>query len=72
MSQMIFKCAAEDEHLLGRLGVAVVTQWSALSSEIHDGILREATMTFDADNQTTSLREQLIIFIRKHQDPGKT
>jgi hypothetical protein len=56
----------DEEHLLRRLGGALVVQWGSLSEVNRELLLSQATLIGDRED-TTQLREQLKLFIEKHQ-----
>jgi hypothetical protein len=55
-----------DEHILRRLGAALVVQWDALSEPQQKIILDQATMMADRV-ETVQLRQQIEIFIEDHK-----
>ena len=55
-----------DEHIVRRLGWAVLTQWPNLPVEVRETILQQAVFVDDR-YQTTHLNEQIAIFIRQHE-----
>jgi hypothetical protein len=57
---------AFEEHLLRRLGGAIVVNWSALNPLQQEVVLTQAVLMDDREG-TLLLREQLEIFIRKHK-----
>ena len=54
-----------DEHLVRRLGSALVAEWHNLTDEQRDRMIEQATHTFDRE-PTTQLKQQLEAFVRKH------
>jgi hypothetical protein len=55
-----------EEHLLRRLGGAIVVNWGALNPLQQEVVLAQAVLMDDREG-TFLLREQLEIFIRKHK-----
>lgn len=62
----VLECSPEDEHVLRRLGGAVVAQWGALSPGVRDLLVRQATLMHDGD-ANTGLEFQIQKFIRDRQ-----
>ncbi len=58
--------ADEDEHILRRLGGAVVVQWRSLPQDVRDTLLEQAVYINDR-TPAVQLKEQIESFIRKHQ-----
>jgi hypothetical protein len=58
-----------EEHILRRLGGAVVTQWSALPSNVQKLLLGQATFMSDR-YETVQLESQIRLFIQSNQDEG--
>ncbi len=56
----------DDEHILRRLGGAVVLQWDKLAPEAQKLILDQANFVHDR-HQTVQLRQQLGSFIKGHK-----
>jgi hypothetical protein len=56
----------DEEHILRRLGAALVVQWDGLSEIQREILLAQAVMMTDRV-QTVQLREQIKIFINKHK-----
>jgi hypothetical protein len=61
------RCRPEDEHILRRLGAAVLIVWDSLSNEVQSRLVREATFMMDRETKHTSLEHQIKAFIRKHK-----
>jgi hypothetical protein len=62
----MLECGEEDEHILRRLGGAVVVQWARLPDAMRDLLVEQATLMWDRYD-TVQLRQQIELFIRKHQ-----
>jgi hypothetical protein len=58
---------SSDDHIIRRLGWAVVRQWSHLPSDAKE-IIREQAVFTEIGAPTTQLNEQIKAFIRKHGD----
>jgi len=56
----------DEEHILRRLGGAVVVQWDALPEDIRERLINQATNMSDR-YQTVQLRQQIEMFIEKRQ-----
>lgn len=54
-----------DEHIITRLGWAVVRQWASLPGDARGLILEQAVFT-EGKEPTVQLNEQIKLFIRKH------
>lgn len=54
-----------DEHIIRRLGWAVIRQWANLPEDVKQRIREQAVFTEDR-YQTSQLSEQINIFLRKH------
>ena len=59
--------ADDDEHLLRRLGAAVVKHWELLSAQDRELILDQATMTTDAKDSSVQLRQLLESMINQQR-----
>jgi hypothetical protein len=57
-----------EQGIIHRLATAVIVQWSGFDQKTKDGLLREACLAVDQASATTSLQEQILAFIRKHQE----
>jgi hypothetical protein len=55
-----------DEHILRRLGSALVVHWETLNEIQRETLLSQAIMMGDRD-ETVQLREQINLFIKKHK-----
>jgi hypothetical protein len=53
------------EHIIRRLGWAVVRQWSSLPDDVQERIREQAVFTEDK-YATVQLNEQIKAFLRKH------
>jgi hypothetical protein len=60
----IFDCPTNDEHIVRRLGKAVVLQWDALPGPVQDLILKQAVLMHD-QQRVLQLRQKIKAFIRK-------
>ena len=56
-----------DEHILRRLGGAVVVQWANLPDDVRTLLVEQATFMLDR-HQTVQLKQQIQAFIRDHQE----
>ncbi len=56
---------SDDEHIVRRLGWAIVKQWQQLPKEAAELIIRQANVVEDR-YQTVQLNEQIRAFIEKH------
>ena len=57
-----------DDHVIRRLGWAVVRQWAHLPSDVQERILSQAIFV-DDEYKTVQLQEQIRIFVREHSAP---
>lgn len=62
----ILDCPNDEEHIIRRLGTAVVLQWSSLPKEVQGRLLQQAVFVHDR-YQTVQLQEQISMFISKHK-----
>ena len=60
-----FKYPAEDEHLVRRLGSALLACWGTLSPEQRDRILAEALTAWDREYHVPALEKKLETFLRR-------
>jgi hypothetical protein len=60
------KYEPSDEHILRRLGGALVVHWDTLNELQRETLLSQAIMMGDRD-ETVQLREQIALFIKKHK-----
>jgi len=60
----ILECAESDEHIVRRLGKAVVVQWDALPVDVQDQLLKQAVLMYDKQ-RTLQLRQKIKAFIQK-------
>jgi hypothetical protein len=56
----------DQEHILRRLGGAVVAQWGALPTEVQDLILMQAPLIYDRD-ECSQVYQDIDAFIQVHQ-----
>lgn len=56
----------EDEHILRRLGSAVIIQWPDLPEQVRN-LLEEQAVFVNDKHGTVQLPQQIRIFIEKHQ-----
>lgn len=61
------KCDESEEHILRRLGGAVVVQWDNLPKEVRDLLVEQATFVEDR-HVTVQLQQQIKAFIKDHKD----
>jgi hypothetical protein len=57
-----------EQETIRRIATAVVAQWNGFDQNTKDGLLREACLAFDPIARTASKHEQILAFIRKHQE----
>jgi hypothetical protein len=62
----INKYGSDEEDIVRRLLTALVSQWEELPPAVQDLLLRKACLGFKLASVTTSLREQMKVFIQKH------
>jgi hypothetical protein len=62
----IIKYGIDEEDIVRRLLTALVSQWDELPPAVQDLLLRKACLGFKPASATTSLREQIKVFIQKH------
>src|SRR3954471_24717428 len=62
----IINCREDEEHVVRRLGKAVVAQWSALPEPVRDRLLQQATCIHDK-SLTVQVEQQIEAFIKKNQ-----
>jgi hypothetical protein len=62
----IIKYGSDEEDIARRLLTALVSQWDELPPVVQDLLLRKACLGFKPASATTSLREQMKVFIQKH------
>ena len=67
----ILDCPAKDEHIVRRLGKAVVVQWDALPGAVQDLILKQAVLMHDK-HRVLQLRHKIREFIRNWKVVEKT
>jgi hypothetical protein len=60
----ILNCPEGDEHIVRRLGKAVVILWDELPKQIQDQILKQAVLMHDRD-RSLQLRQKIKGFIQK-------
>ena len=60
----ISKYGSDEEDIGRRLLTALVSQWDELPPAVQDLLLRKACLGFKPASATTSLREQIKIFIQ--------
>ena len=60
-----FKYPAEDEHLVRRLGSALLACWGTLSPDQRDRILAEALTVWDREYHVPALEKKLEVFLRR-------
>jgi hypothetical protein len=64
----VIESGPDNQEIIRRLATAVVAQWHKLDQPTKDGLLKEACLAEDPASKTTSLNEQILTFIRKHQE----
>jgi len=62
----VIESTSDNQEVIRRLATAVVAEWQNLDQVTKDDLLREACFALDPD--TISLREQILAFIKKHQE----
>lgn len=60
-----FEYEPNEEHLVRRLGAALVIQWMSLPTDVQSRLLSQAGLVEDRE-PTVQLRQQLELFIAKH------
>jgi hypothetical protein len=66
----VISCTDGEEHVVRRLGKAVVAQWDHLPQAIRDRLMEQAVCMQDREGDV-QVREQILTFILKHQGaPG--
>lgn len=60
----ILDCPESDEHIVRRLGKAVVVQWDSLPKPIQDQLVKQAALIHDRE-RTLQLRQKIKAFIQK-------
>ncbi len=60
-----FKYPAEDEHLVRRLGSALLACWGILSPEQRERIFAEALTVWDREYHVPALEKKLEAFLRR-------
>jgi hypothetical protein len=68
MAMKVIESTPDNQEVIRRLATAVVAQWQNLDQVTKDDLLREACFALDPDLKTISLREQILAFIKKHQE----
>ena len=69
--RVIIEDDLNDQEIIRRLATAVVAQWNRLDQTTKDGLLREACFASDPASKITSLYEQILAFIQKHQEAAR-
>jgi hypothetical protein len=65
----VIESTSDNQEAIRRLATAVVAEWQKLDQATKDGLLREACFAFDPNTQKrTWLRDQILAFIKKHQE----
>jgi hypothetical protein len=69
----VIECAPEEEHLLLRLGWAVIAQWDALSEDARKRLVRQAVLTIGnkPEFEPVQMQQQMEEFLREHTDYGE-
>ena len=62
----IIPYSIEEEHILRRLGGAVIAQWDAFPESVRTLILSQAPLIYDRDH-SVQLYHQIDAFIQTHQ-----
>ena len=57
-----------DQEIIRRRATAVVAQWNGLDQTTKEGLLREACFSSDPASKITLLYEEILAFVRKHQE----
>ncbi|HTQ13028.1 MAG TPA: hypothetical protein VMH86_04060 [Rhizomicrobium sp.] len=65
----VFKYPSEDECLVRRLGSGVLAAWPALTPEIREKILAEASLAWDREYNVAQLPQKMQALIQRY--PGK-
>jgi hypothetical protein len=61
----IIRYDKDEEHIVRRLGLALVVQWHNLSDDQKDLLIEQATFMHDR-HMTTQLQQQIVAFIGTH------
>jgi hypothetical protein len=64
ISARVLDCAESDEHIVRRLGKAIVVQWDSLPADVQDRLLKQAVLMYDRE-RTLQLRQKIKAFIQK-------
>jgi hypothetical protein len=59
----------EEEHILRRLGAAVITQWNDLPRDVQHGLFDHA-ISMSKAHHTAKLMSQIARFLHNHKDDG--
>jgi hypothetical protein len=65
----ILDCPDSDEHLVRRLGKAVVVQWDNLPADVRDLLLKQAVLMHDR-HRALQLRQKIKAFIEQWKIVG--
>ena len=68
-SKRQFKYPSEDEHMVRRLGSAVLSIWPSLAPDVQQQILNEANLVWDREYGVSGLSGKLETFVKRH--PGR-
>jgi hypothetical protein len=64
----VIKYDDSESEIVRRILTAFVSQWDRMPNPVREALLRDACMASDPASATTSMREQIIGFIRKYGD----
>jgi len=64
----VIESTPDNHEVIRRLATAVVARWQNLDQVTKNDLLREACFAFGPDIKSISLREQILAFIKKHQE----
>ena len=67
----VIESTSDNQEVIRRLATAVVAEWQKLDQATKNDLLREACLCFAFDPNTqkrTWLRDQILAFIKKHQE----
>jgi hypothetical protein len=66
----VFKYPSEDECLVRRLGIGVMSAWAGLPPETREKILSAASHAWDREYQISRLPEKLETLIKRYNSRG--
>lgn len=69
--RVIIEGDPNDHEIIRRLATAVVALWNGLDQNTKDGLLRAACFASDPASKIILLNEEILAFIRKHQEAAR-